>query len=239
MDPNLGLDSCLTGCVTTGQHRTDCPGGKCRGCLPRDAEHGNLCAWCWNRLTDAIGRIPSLVEHLRVIGEPHAQAAPLTDDRTSPADPAESTVMPAAWLDADELLGLVTSWAQLVIEEHPVQPMRGPNSAPWHGDVVAWIGPHLAWCAEQQWAAEMRRELGEYVTTLRHKWPTADDVEPPRTLDMPCPRCDMLALTYTPPRYKGQAFRVECTDPDCARVYSEDEWDQYKALSATGRRVAA
>lgn len=230
------MTACATGCRITGQHQPDCPADTCRGCLPRPAERGTLCAWCDERLHDAIARTPDLVAHLRVIGQPHAQNAPLSDDTARHGDPAETTVMPAAWLDADELLGLIGSWARLILEEHPVQPMRGPNAAPWHGDVAAWIAPHLPWCTEQDWAAEMRRELVEYVTTLRHKYPTADDVEPVQRVDVPCPRCGLLSLTYTPPRFAGQAFRVECTDPDCARVFSEDEWDRFKGLALRGER---
>lgn len=233
-------DPCATGCRTAGQHQADCQTPGCRGCQPRPASQGTLCTWCYGQLARTVADIPGLIAHLRLMAQLGVDAAaqPLTDDVVSGSDPAESTVLPAAMLDADEIASFLASWAQVVLEEHPVQPMRGPNASPWFGDVAAWIEPHLPWIAEQDWAHEMRRDLGEHVATIRHKFPTVDDVEPVRHLDVPCPRCALVSLIYTPPRYARQQFRVECTDPDCARVFSEDEWERFKALALSGRKVA-
>lgn len=235
------MNPCLTGCRVTGQHKAACE-GECRGCLPRAAEHGTLCAWCHTQLTRAVADIPKVVAHLREMAEGAAAASamPLTDDVIMRGDPAHSTVLHAAWLDADELESIIASWAHIVIEEHPVQPMRGPNSAPWFGDVVAWLTPHLAWVCEQEWAFEMRRDLSDLLGAIRHKFPSAEDVEPVKPLDIPCPGCELVSLIHTPPRYAGQATRVECTDPDCARVFSEDEWDEIRVAAIYGvGKVAA
>jgi hypothetical protein len=231
--------TCASGCRITGQHETTCE-GECRGCLPRPAETGVLCAWCWRRLEADMGIVPALVAHLRALGEPHAESSPPSDGRAM-GDPAFQSILPAQWLAADELTSLVSSWALVVIEEHPVQPMRGPTSAPWFGDVVAWLTPHLPWCAAQEWVAEMRRELARDVSTMRARWPMLDDAEPVRRVDVPCPRCDQMSLMYTPPREQGQPFVVACQDPDCARVFSEDEWDRLKmlALRAGTERMSA
>jgi hypothetical protein len=228
-------DACATGCRIAGQHQTTCE-GECRGCLPRPAEEGTLCSWCWRTLTRAVEQMPELVAHLRAIGEPVAQQAP-PSDTSSRTDPAEGSVLPQSWLFADEMMSTVTSWAQVIHEEHPAG-LRGPNSAPWFGNVVAWLTPHLAWAARQDWAAEMRRELMSDIATARHRWPTLDDTEPARRVDVPCPRCDLMSLTYTPVRHAGQAFRVECDNPDCARVFSEDEWERFKVLALDVSRRA-
>jgi hypothetical protein len=221
------VSACTYGCRITGQHRPDC-NGDCRGCLPRPAEHGTLCTTCTDRLTEAVTITPELLLHLHAIGQPHASSKALTDDLIHRGDPAESTVLPASWLDEDELDRLTRSWCLLVLDEHPVQGMRGPGK----GDSAAgWLLPHLSWCVSREWAGEMRRELVSYVGVLERKWPGPDAVEPPRPVDVPCPRCDLMSLVYTPPRWKGQAFRVECTDVDCARVFSEDEWHRFQALA--------
>jgi hypothetical protein len=234
---------CATGCRLAGMHLETCETDRCRGCQPRPAAEGTLCDWCYQQLTRAVRDIPELVAHLTVvaIGATHASLNPLTDDVRAPGDPAESTVLHAATLDADELLSFLDSWAHVVMEEHPNQPMRGPSASPWHGDVSAWISPHLPWIAQQDWAFEMRRDLCDTIATIRHKHPTVDDVEPIKHLDTPCPRCGLISLIYTPPRYATQAFRVECTDPDCTRVFSEDEWERFKALALDARhgKVAA
>lgn len=235
------MTTCATGCRLTGTHQPDCPDDGCRGCLPRPAEHGTLCTWCYGQLTRAVADIPDLIEHLTsvAVGGLSASTGRLTDDVHAPRDPAESTVLHAATLDADELASFLTSWAHVVVEEHPAQPMRGPSAEPWHGDVAAWIAPHLPWIAEQDWAFEMRRDLCDHIATIRHRFPTADDVEPIKHLDVPCPRCGLASLIYTPPRYAGQDFRVECTDPDCARVFSEAEWERFKTLALDTRRPVA
>lgn len=229
---------CGHGCTIRGSHRTDCtgtnPAGKpCTGCLPRPAE-GYLCEWCYSVLTGAIEAIPDLVAHLYWIGEPVAQNNPATDTPPSREDPALADALPAPWLAADELESMLTGWAHVITEEHPNQPMRGPNAAPWHGDTVAWMRPHLPWVRHQYWSVDMRYELPRETATLRARWPTIEDTEGARRVTMPCPRCDQLTLTYTPPRNIGDKFVVSCDNPDCARVFSEDEfeWFQHMALTS-------
>lgn len=230
------MTPCAYGCTTTNQHTTDCP-GNCRGCLPRPAEHGTLCAWCWQRLNLDLESIPALLHHLREIAKPTAQAAPLNDGTSRHGDPAEATVLPAAWLEADELENNIAGWAHVTIDTHP-NALRGPNAAPWHGNVIAWLNIHLAWIATQDWCIEMRRELAAEPARLRARWPAPEDVERSRPVDVPCPRCNQLTLTYTPPTVARQPFVVACANPDCARIFNEDEWERFKSLALTTRRTA-
>jgi hypothetical protein len=214
---------CATGCRVTGRHLDQCQ-PPCRGCAPRDATDGTLCAWCARTLGDTLAAIPGLVAHLRDIGEPHASTPPAGDGRGH-QDPAESTVLPAAWLFADEMMSTVTGWARIVDEE-------GPGRFFVADDVCAWLMHSLPWIVAQEWAAEMRSELMRDVTTARHRWPTADDTEPARRVDIPCPRCDLMSLVYTPPREAKAAFVVQCESPDCARVLTEDEFDRLRGVAA-------
>lgn len=232
------VSECISGCRVKGQHAEECDGDTCHGCRPRPADTGNLCAWCWRLLCDDVATHPALIAHLRELGEPHAQNKPLTSDTFGRGDPAESSVLPSEWEYADEIQSTLASWAQVVTEEHPNRPMRGPNAAPWHGDVVAWITPHLEWAAGQEWAGEMARELRRDISTGRVRWPMPEDVEPPRSAGVACPRCDELSLTYTPPRAYRQPFIVACSNPECARVFSEDEWERFKALILTRKGAA-
>lgn len=235
------MNPCASGCTIRQQHVSDCPDrDTCRGCLPRSAEHGTLCRWCYQRLASDVAIVPDLVAHLRIIGAPHAQTNPPADGK-SYRDPAEGNILPPAWTAADELHAMLASWALLVLEEHPngVQ-MAGPDEAgAWHtryGTVVGiahinatvrlvqWLSTQLDWCARQPWAAEMRREVCDAVATTSARWPTATMVEEARAVAMPCPRCEMLSLRYAPPSEYRQPFQVTCINPDCARVWTEDEW---------------
>lgn len=239
-------DHCLTGCTTTGAHLGTCE-GECRGCVPRPAEYGHLCPWCWQRLNADITDLPELVAHLREVAEPHAQAAPPSDGR-SKNDPAERNLLNDAINASDELHAALASWAHLIVEEHPTG-LHGPDQrGAWitrDGSIagikpdseatrrlVRWITPHLEWAASQDWAAEMRKELSQLIATTRARWPQADTRTRPIP-DTPCPRCQHLALTYTPPSEYRAAFVVSCHNAECAHVYTEDEWDA--CLSALGR----
>lgn len=234
------INPCGHGCTMRGSHRTDCTGGHpdrpCTGCLPRPAT-GHLCEWCHSILTNTINEIPDLVQHLYWIGQPAAQNKPITDDPPNRTDPALANALPAPWLAADELESMLAGWAQVVIEEHPNQPMRGPNASPWHGNIAAWIAPHLDWIRHQYWAVDMRHELPKETATLRARWPMIEDTEGAKRLVMPCPRCDQLTLTYTPPPEAHAPFVVSCDNPDCARIFSEDDFDWFKHMALTGTKA--
>lgn len=224
------MKDCILGCKITGQHKTTCE-GECRGCLPRPAEVGTLCRWHYNRLEQAVARFAEFAEWLYVVDDDDAHGKPLTDDITHRGDPAEGVPIPASRLEADELTRDLAGWGMVIIEEHPNQPMRGWKAAPWNGNLTGWLLPLLPWAAEQMWADELAGAWVNSVNAARHRWPAADDVEPARTIDVPCPRCGLMSLVYTPPRWQGQAFRVECTDQDCARVFSEDEYERFVGLA--------
>lgn len=246
---------CQAGCTIRGVHTDGCPGDDCKGCAPRTANHGQLCAWCYRRLEDDITTIPDLVRHLRVIGAPHAQTAPPSDGRNY-HDPAEGNILPAAWTAADELHAMLASWALLILEEHPNgRHMVGPDEAgAWHTRygttvgiahirattaLVRWLIPILEWCAGQSWAAEMRKEVSAAVSTAAARWPTATMTEPDRPVTMPCPRCELMSLRYSPPSVERAPFRVACTNPDCARIWTEDEWEWLVTMVTKGERMGA
>lgn len=223
--------ACESGCRIRDEHLTDCP-GECRGCLPRPAVEGVLCGWCWQKLQASVVEVPAMVVHLREIArlDRIASARPLSSDPVHSGDPAHGSVLPAAWLGADELESDLTSWALLVLDAHPAG-LRGPNQAPWYGDVARWITPHLAWCSRQEWAPDMRRELGRTLATLRARWPMPEDVERTRHIpNVPCPRCEQVSLEYSPPSWERMPFKVSCQNEDCARVFSEDEWMRFVGL---------
>ena len=249
------LTYCASGCTVRGQHKPTCTDREtCKGCIPRTASHGTLCDWCFQRLTADVAAAPALVHHLREIGKPYAQVQPPSGGK-SYRDPAEGNILPAAWLAADEIHANLASWALLILEEHPLgERMVGPDEASaWHtryGTVagvrtadattalVRWLTPQLDWCAGQEWASVMRSEVSSIIATTTARWPMAESTERPRDVAMPCPRCDLLSLTYAPPSFATQPFKVSCGNPDCARVWSEDEWEWLVTMVTAGERRA-
>lgn len=224
------MTTCDTGCVIRNHHTDNCTTPTCRGCTPRPTFIGRLCAWCWQRLNADIAEIPTLVQHLHYMGYPYPKGWSPKDDITTSGDPAEMNALPAEWLAADELTRLLDSWIDFLMEQHPDR-LLGPQGTGLHP--AQWVTPWLEWVANQDWAHEMRAEISRDVSTFKARWPTADMIERERGIpDIRCPRCNQVSLTYTPPTEYKQPFKVGCSNPDCARVFSEDEWERLVALVA-------
>ena len=263
------IKPCLTGCTIRGQHTPTCetrnhPTNPCRGCVPRQAEYGNLCPWCWQRLhADIIDTAP-LVRYLRA--DPGTET-PQPGTGRSATDPAYRSILSPAIDAADGLHSALAAYAQIILEDHPHgRVMVGPDQrgvvitqTTIHRDeygvyvqkatvagirdaeatarLVKWLLPFLPWCSEQDWAGVMRTEISDLVATTKARWPIAD-TRTRRIGDILCPRCDRASLTYTPTSHYRGPFVVACTNPDCGRSFSEDEWERLiSLLGLAGRRV--
>lgn len=242
--------ACISGCTIRGSHLTTCETrdakiDPCTGCQPRPAEFGQLCAFCWQRLNSDVVDAPGLVRHLRFLAEPDAGRKPAGDGR-SMGDPAWGSILSAAIGAADEIHANLASWALLILEEHPNgSRMAGPDPrGAWltqYGSTVGvcraeatermvkWLLPLLPWCSEQEWAGEMRRELSSLIATTKARWPM-EDTKTRAIAGTPCVRCHQLSLNYTPPSWFKAPFVVACGNPECGRVFSEDEWERLVGL---------
>lgn len=242
--------ACIEGCSIRGQHQTTCETrdakvDPCTGCLPRAAEFGNLCAFGWQRLNaDVIDAAP-LVRHLREMAEPDAGRKPAGDGR-SMGDPAWGSILSAAIGSADEIHAQLASWALLILEEHPNGArMAGPDPrGAWltlYGATVGvcraeatermvhWLLPLLPWCSEQEWAGEMRRELSALIATTKARWPMVE-TRLVKISDTLCPRCNRASLTYMPPQYVCAPLVIACSNPECGRIFGEDEYARLVGL---------
>lgn len=242
---------CASGCVVRGQHLGSCMDDECEGCLPREASDGVLCRWCFQRLTGAVVDIPGLTEHLRVLAEPGV-SSPQGREGGGPAVAGSRSLYPAPLETADEIVGMLGSWVDEIVAEHPDH-LQGPPARGWRfsrpawrrdpdtgqpyrpdvertfatqrgvEDAVRWLLPRLHWVAGQPWAPDMRRDLCAQVATALARWPM---VEREHDVPMPCPWCGQRSLRYHPPEEFGAPERVTCENPDCARAWSGWEWEQ-------------
>lgn len=126
---SLVITYCLSGCTVRGQHLADCDDREgCRGCLPRPAEFGQLCAWCWQRLNADVVDAPALARYLWAVAHAGPTSGPSDDRVASGGDPAERGVVHAAIDALDGLHACLASWAHLILEEHPDgEHMAGPD----------------------------------------------------------------------------------------------------------------
>lgn len=251
---------CARGCTTRGHHNPTCPGDDCPGCTPRPAEFGTLCAWDWVRFNGDIVDLPFLLAHLRDIGQPHAGQQGLDRPRSG-GRPSDRTLIPAPWLDADEIAGVIANWCDEITTKHPAR-LTGPPPTRWatggtYRDpdtgspiytppriletdpeaTARWLIPLLPWVAQQDWAATMREDLARIIGTTRARWPMAERGH--AVEHIPCPRCDQLTLWYDPPTTVRRTMQVTCTNEDCGRIFTEDEWERLRALVTLDARKAA
>ena len=134
---------CASGCTVRGRHLPDCADecdcrgraegkhrpkcdGTCRGCQPREAEYGRLCAWDWQRLNADVVDSPALVRYLWALG--HSGETSTAELNVSGGDPSERSVLHPALDALDGLHACLSSWAHLILEEHPDGArMTGPD----------------------------------------------------------------------------------------------------------------
>ena len=238
-------------CFARHLHTGVCEGNGCPGCRPREAETGCLCPHHFARLNGAVVDVPGLIAHLRDIGRPNAGRQAGGDGRGH-GDPADRTVLPGPWLDADEIGGTLASWALLVIEERPrtVGPRSGvlawspggvrseggetwaveahPRGTDDPDALVRWLLPLLPWVADQEWVAEMLREMEAMIGTAKARWPMGERGR--HVQGLPCPRCEHLTLWYEPPTTARPMMQVQCLEPECGRTFGEDEWERMRGL---------
>lgn len=212
------------------------------------AEFGKLCSWCWQRLNGAVVDVPGTVHYLGQIAE-----APLRSPRLGSGGgrvPASNSLYSDALDAADGLAACLGSWADLIVEEHPAG-LTGPSVRGWKfterrvravdnelvieeptrvaasvealQEMRSWMLDLLPWVSEQDFAPDMRLELGAALARIKARWPSEDE---DRISSVSCPKCGG-PLFYRPPTFKGQPVVVQCLDPECAAFWMGDDWYRF------------
>lgn len=196
---------------------------------PRPATVGVLCAHCWQTLARTIDETPALINHLYDTANTAGIQATRYDRDTTPGnnDPSETTVLHPAWLAADELEHELTYWADA---------MAHARGVPRTTEPAEWLNTHLEWIASRYGVVEFRDTILRSAAVLKARWPTADMVERERHIpNVPCPRCGHINLTYWPTTTYKQPAQVACGNPDCARIYTDDEWERQVHIIANAK----
>lgn len=247
---------CAAGCVVRGAHVEGCRDRECRGCLPRSAESGVLCRFCFQQLVAAVVDVPGLHAHLVEMAAPSV-SSPMSGDGGGGGGVAGSRVLyPQARMAADEIATLLGSWADEIVRLHPgdvappsdlgwrwstpvraVDPETGeaylPAASRLGADqsaveaLVRWVLPHMAWVSRQSWAVDMRADLCREVSTVKARWPQE---ERSHRVPMPCPECAQKTLVYAPPSDYQVSAMVACESLDCGKIWLDDAWARIVSL---------
>lgn len=132
--------------------------------------------------------------------------------------------------DLDELARMLADWedAYRTIKGWPAAPPRG-DLASRETERIAWLSRHLRGILASDIGPDFGSEVLQWHRGMARK--TKAGV---RTLRVPlrCPRCRMLALTWT----EG-SDRVECGNPDCTLIMTREKYDD--EVAATAQRISA
>jgi len=146
-------------CRIRGQHTTDCPGGDCRGCLPRPAADGLQLCWPHVGWLEADARqAAELYDELALVlagGAGHGERTSGSPDRTRLPNPAAMEARAT-------IRAVLASWCRLIAEERGVELPRDEVA-----DMGAYIARHAHWLAAHPAAGEAADELRELVRVAR------------------------------------------------------------------------
>ena len=265
------MSQCASGCTIRGHHLAGCNGWawgrdecgqpeevECDGCLPRQAEFGVLCPWCWGRLQSSIRTLPPLVEHLFDMGAPSLRS-PLGRPGGGRSTPGPGCLYSDALVAADELHAILGTWAQEVAVEHPAagslpvglcrwsqgRPAAGPlgwaDVADGGADPVI-LGPReqedtrrlVAWLIPHlEWIASRpwaTDMIADLVSAASRALARWPIQEPERRItNVRCPSCGAWSLVLIPPSVPGAERLVRCTLPACGSVLTEEDWNRTRS----------
>ncbi|GAA5198596.1 hypothetical protein [Microbacterium jejuense] len=183
-------------------HWATCDNPNCRGCVPREAEHGKLCRTCYSKITDALSRVEELIVHFRSIDKT-AQAIGERVDTSM----TKSIVIPDAWLAADglmEALGAPPIPSTASIDD--TFELARQAVGEW-ADVDSIIATREG--------AKRAVVLVKRLQTALKRWPDAEVLYRPIPWFV-CEQCRTRgSLWRRSPVEQGDDLLIECGTPDC------------------------
>lgn len=203
------------GCRARGQHANDCPGGDCRGCLPRRAADGLRLCW----------------QHARHLETDARQLAPLYDElalalagisspicRVSGSPDRSSRIPnPAAIEVRGTIRAVLAAWCRLIAEGRGVELPRDEVA-----DMSEYVARHAHWLAAHPAAGDASAELRELaVRAHRIAYPDGTRV----VAVGPCPRdgCDGTIRAVLRASDSLLPSRIVC-DANADHVWPADQW---------------
>lgn len=200
-------------CFENGSHYPACTGyttaGRaCKGCLPRFATQGRLCAVCHDRYIDALSRVGDLTHHLRSV-EKSGQA--LGERVASSREPR--LPIPESWLAADTLVEALGC--------PPIPASYGIDDAGRYAHGAAKLAADYA--DDDVLTVEGATRAVVLVRRMHQalaRWPDSETASR-RIPHVRCPRCQEQTLARIAPQVFGEDMLVRCTTETC--VY-EHEW---------------
>lgn len=180
---------CARGCTRLRHHLAACP-GDCAGCLPREAEYGDLCYPCHRRLEMMLTDFPTVAEWLHV-HLPRGSSGRMKANYQKPKK-AEAAPIPIDLdvLDMGETIyASLAGWTAALVDSTS---LTGPGPQATTRDLSTYLLTHLRAVENAPFIDDMWSELAWLTRDAHTLAPWRPEV---RRLDgIPCPDCHIAAL---------------------------------------------
>ncbi|KJQ54664.1 hypothetical protein [Microbacterium sp. SA39] len=221
---------CIRGCTVPGLHYAACESygrsdGLCTGCVTAASRDDALvCGRCYGRLHRTLDRAPELVEHVRTLtGNVSAKRYDSEVSHGAAAHtraPASADMLDAyrdvmATIGVSHLATLVTPESARTAAEGAVRELLA------HFDQIANDADSFA----QWWQIVVAQEVPTHpefwtISRVLARWPLQDRR---RWASAPCPACDLMSVSITPPARPLAPVWYSCTSCDWERNDRDDE----------------
>lgn len=220
--------ACIRGCSMYRQHLAECEGvadETCRGCLPRRASHGHLCATCHRRfelmLTDAPTVYRWLTGNMATGSSGSSDGDVVTGSRERPL-PIKADVYDVRQLLADRLAAWVDDFAEDVDLTKPERSTVEADAA----FLLRWIRS-LELC---DWIGDWWQELAETMSQAHALAPWRPTMR--RVPKVPCPGCAETNLAIW-----GGESDISCLS--CGIMMTEDKFALWERVLKIEEEVAS
>jgi hypothetical protein len=183
-------EACVRGCSMFGRHFDECVDERCRGCLPRRAQHGHLCWPCHRRFQLMLTDAPTVHRWLTgnmTAGEGAARAKDDYETRPGGEDGAPTPVKLAILDTRDLLADRLAAWADDWAEHHRVSAPRHSVDADSEF-LLRWL-PGLE---KVDWIGDWWEELAECMVDAHALAPWRPVMT--RLPEVACPRCTAVNM---------------------------------------------
>ena len=216
---------CARECVRARRHLPACADTDCKGCQPRQAEHGRLCWPCHRHLEMMLTDAPAIVAWLRVhlprgTGGKARNDAEMRSGTKAPPTPVDLDVIELTETWTASLWG----WATNLTEDNHLTTTPGTDVEDNAKLLLRWL-PTIE---RAGWVEYLYEELVWLTRDSHGHTPWSPEVR--RVHGIPCPECHTCALVV----YGGQA---DVTCQECRLVIPHHRYGIWTRMLADEHRA--
>lgn len=220
--------ACIRGCSLYNRHLSDCEDqDECRGCLPRRAEHGNLCWPCHRRLELMLTDAPTVYRWLTGnMGSGQGAARARQDYERGGGEGSPAPIKVDLFDQRQLLADRLALWADDLAETKAI---TGPEQHTVEAD-VEFLMTWLPGIERFYWIGDWFEELAETLSDAHSLAPWRPEVK--RVSGIPCPECEETNLLI----FGGES---DVTCGSCRTIIPEKRYGIWESIIRSERQASA